>query len=83
MKALLKDKVLLGDAIAEFTENIHKNYPGIKIKTIPVIEDEDLAIEVTIPSCFSPEEVEDGCHKECIKIEDKYNVYILPLVVKQ
>jgi len=83
MKALLKDKVLLGDAIAEFTENIHKNYPGIKIKTIPVIEDEDLAIEVAVPSRFSPEEVEDGCHKECIKIEDKYDVYILPLVVKQ
>jgi len=83
MKALLKDKVLLGDAIAELIENLYKNYPGIKIKTIPVIEDEDLAIEVTIPSCFSPEEVEDGCHKECIKIEDKYDVYILPLVVKQ
>jgi len=83
MKALLKDKVLLGDAIAELIENLYKNYPGIKIKTIPVIEDEDLAIEVAVPSRFSPEEVEDGCHKECIKIEDKYNVYILPLVVKQ
>jgi hypothetical protein len=63
MKALLKDKGLLDDVIAELIGNLHKNYPGIKIKTVPVIEDEDSAIEVTVPSHISSEEVEDVCHR--------------------
>ncbi len=80
MKTLAKDNALLADAVAELIENLHQKYPGIKTKTIPQIEDEDFTIEVAVPPLFSVEEVETECHMECIRLEDKYDVYILPLV---
>ncbi len=83
MKTLLQNKGLLADAVAELIENLHQKYPGIKTKTVPPIEDEDFAIEVIAPPSFSLEEVETECQKECIMLEDKYNVYILPLVVQK
>ena len=69
--------------MAELIENLHQKYPGIRTKTIPQIEDEDFTIEVAVSPSFSLEEVEAGCHKECIRLEDKYDVYILPLVVQK
>lgn len=83
MKILAKDKNLLADAVAELIENLHQKYPTIKTKTIPQIEDEDFTIEVMVPLTLSAEEVEVGCHKECIRLEDKYDVYILPLVTSK
>ncbi|MEK6681577.1 MAG: hypothetical protein AABY79_06385 [Nitrospirota bacterium] len=83
MKTLLQDKGLLADAVAELIESLHQKYPGIKTKTVPPIEDEDFAIEVIAPPSLSLDEVETECQKECIRLEDKYNVYILPLVVQK
>ena len=83
MKAVMSDKVLLADSVAELIEALHQKYPGIKTKPSPQIEDEDFALEVEVPSSFSIEEVETECHKECIRLEDKYDVYILPVVVKK
>lgn len=83
MKTLAKDKSLLADAVAELIENLHQKYPAIKTKTISQIEDEDFTIEVTVPLTLSAEEVEAGCHEECIRLEDKYDVYILPLVTSK
>jgi hypothetical protein len=79
MKAA-SDKTLLADAVAELIEALHQKYPGIKTKPPPPIEDEDFTIEVEVPSQLSLEEVESECHKECIRLEDKYDIYILPLV---
>jgi hypothetical protein len=83
MKTLVKDKGSLADAVAELIESLHQKYPGIKTKTVQPIEDEDFAIEVIAPMSFSLEEVETETQKECIRLEDKYNVYILPLVVQK
>lgn len=69
-----------GDVLVE---NLYQKYPGIKTKPIPPIEDEDFTIEIDVPPSLLLEEVETGCHKECISLEDKYNVYILPLVVQR
>lgn len=80
MKTSIIDMTLLADAVAELIENLHQRYPGIKTKTISQIEDEDFTIEVTIPPALTAEEVETGCQEECIRLEDKYDVYILPLV---
>ncbi len=68
---------------AELVENLHQKYPGIRTKPIPQIEDEDFTIEIIAPDSFSLEEVEESSHEECIRLEDKYDVYVLPLVVKE
>ena len=44
-------------------------------------EDEDFAIEVTIPRTLSEDDVLDRCHRECLRAEDEFDVFILPKVV--
>lgn len=83
MKAVVSDKAVLADAVAELIETLHQKYPGIKTKPIPPVEDEDFTLEVEVPPQFSLEEVELESHKECIRLEDKYNIYILPLVTRK
>jgi len=83
MKAVMSDKALLADAVAELIEALHQKYPGIKTKPTPPVEDEDFTIKVEVPPQFSLEEVESECHKECIRLEDKYDIYILPLVAQK
>ncbi|MBI4826643.1 MAG: hypothetical protein HY807_09535 [Nitrospirae bacterium] len=83
MKAVMSDKTLLADAVAELIEALYQKYPGIKTKPIPPVEDEDFTIEVEVPPRLSIEEVESECHKECIRLEDKYDIYILPLVTQK
>ena len=83
MKTLTTDRTILADAVAELIEKLHQNFPGIKTKTAPPLEDEDLAIEIDVPLSFLPDDVEAWCQKECINLEDKYDVYILPLVVQR
>ncbi len=39
--------------------------------------------EVNVPPSFSLEDIEAECHKECIRLEDKYDVYIFPLVMQK
>lgn len=82
MKAVVSDKVLLADAVAELVEYLHIKHPGIRTRPIPTIEDEDFAIEVEVQDSLSAGDVETECHKECIRLEDKYGVYILPLMVQ-
>jgi hypothetical protein len=83
MKAVMSDKTLLADAVAELIEALHQKYPGIKTKPTPPVEDEDFTIEIEVPPQFLLEEVELESHKECIKLEDKYNIYMLPLVKRK
>ncbi|MBI3354027.1 MAG: hypothetical protein HY034_03960 [Nitrospirae bacterium] len=83
MKTATSDRILLADAVAELIETLHQKYPGIKTKPVPPVEDEDFTLEVDVPKTFSIEEVEKGCHSECIRLEDKYDIYILPLVTRK
>jgi len=83
MKAVMSDKTLLADAVAELIEALHQKYPGIKTKPVPPVEDEDFTIEIEVPHQLSLEEVELESHKECIRLEDKYDIYILPLVIRK
>ncbi|HAK89241.1 MAG TPA: hypothetical protein DHV16_06615 [Nitrospiraceae bacterium] len=83
MKVTATETAVLADAVAELVESLHQKYPGIRTKPVPPIEDEDFAIEIESPASFSAADVEEECQKECIRLEDKYDVYILPLVVQK
>jgi len=60
---------------------LHHIYSGIKISPIANYEDEDFTFEITISKNLSIDEVLETCHKECIKVEDEYDLFILPKVV--
>jgi hypothetical protein len=75
-----KDKSL-AEAATKFVDALHHRYPGIDIKPIPGFEDEDFTLEIAVPKDLSIDEVLDACHKECIKVEDEYDLFILPHVV--
>ncbi len=83
MKTATNDRTALADAIAELVEHLHQHFPGIKTKTVSPLEDEDIALEIEAPSQFQPEDVEVWCQKKCISLEDKYDIYILPLVLQK
>ncbi|MBI5141360.1 MAG: hypothetical protein HZA20_04105 [Nitrospirae bacterium] len=80
MKVAVSDNLQIADAVAELVEHLHIKYPGIRTKPVPSIEDEDFALEVEVPDSYELDTVEVECHLECIALEDKYGVYILPLV---
>lgn len=71
----------LAEAVAKFVDALHHLYPGINIKPIARIEDEDFTFEIAVPRELSFDEVLEACHKECIKVEDEYDLYILPRVI--
>ena len=83
MKTATNDRTTLADAIAELVEHLHRHFPGIKTKTVPPLEDEDIAIEIEAPPQFQSDDVEAWCQKKCISLEDKYDIYILPLVLQK
>ena len=70
----------LAEAVAKFVDALHHIYSGIKIRPGPNYEDEDFAFKITIPKNLSIDEVLETCHKECIKVEDEYDLFILPNV---
>jgi hypothetical protein len=70
----------LAEAVALFVERIHQYHPGVKTSPVSVYEDEDFAIEVLIPPELDKDEALDACLKECIRIEDQHDVYILPRI---
>ncbi|MGA1795439.1 MAG: hypothetical protein ACMUIL_06200 [bacterium] len=71
----------LAEAVTKLVNSLHQKYPGIKIKPIHNYEDEDFTFEITIPKDLPIDQVEETCHKECIKIEDEYDLFIFPKVV--
>ncbi|MBU0734544.1 MAG: hypothetical protein KKG10_10385 [Proteobacteria bacterium] len=70
----------LAEAVTKFVDALHHIYSGIVIRPVPNYEDEDFTFEITIPRSLSIDEVLETCHKECIKVEDEYDVFILPNV---
>ena len=71
----------LAEAVAKFVDALHHMYPGIKIKPIASFEDEDFTFEIAVPKDLSIDEVMETSHKECIKVEDEYDLFILPHVI--
>ncbi len=71
----------LAEAAAKFVDSLHHMYPGIKIKPIASFEDEDFTFEIAVPKDLSIDEILETSHKECIKVEDEYDLYILPHVI--
>lgn len=71
----------LAEAVTKLVNSLHHIYPGIKIAPISNYEDEDFTVEIVIPKNFSIDQVEETCHQECIKIEDEYDLFILPRVI--
>jgi ubiquitin-protein ligase len=55
-------KKILAEAVAKLVDSLHHKYPGIKVKPISNYEDEDFAVEVTIPKDFPIDQVEETCH---------------------
>jgi hypothetical protein len=72
----------LAEAAAKFVDALHHMYPGITIKPIGHFEDEDFTFEIGVPADQSVYEVLEACHKECIKVEDEYDLFILPHVIQ-
>ena len=71
----------LAEAVAKFVDALHHIYPGIGIRPVSNFEDEDFTFQIAVPRDLSIEEVLDACHKECIKVEDEYDLFILPQVI--
>ena len=71
----------LAEAATKFVDSLHHMYPGIKIKPIASFEDEDFTFEIAVPKELSLEEVLETSHKECIKMEDEFDLFILPHVI--
>ncbi len=73
----------LAEAAAKFVDALHHMYPGINIKPIASFEDEDFTFEIAVPRGLAIDEVLEACHKECIKVEDEYHLFIFPHVVNE
>ena len=71
----------LAEAGTKFVDSLHHIYSGIKVKPVSNYEDEDFTFEISIPKDLSIDEVLETCHKECIKVEDEYDLFILPKVI--
>jgi hypothetical protein len=70
----------LAEAVTKVMNSIYNQYQGLQVKPIPKYEDEDFTVEVTIPVHLPINKVEQSFHKECIKVEDEYDIFILPRV---
>ncbi|MCG6880435.1 MAG: hypothetical protein LJE96_14970 [Deltaproteobacteria bacterium] len=71
----------LAEAVAKFVDALHHIYSGIDVRPISNFEDEDFTFQIAVPGDLSIEEVLEACHKECIKVEDEYDLFILPQVI--
>ena len=80
MKTPLGEQTVLAEAVAYFIERLHEHYSGIRIRAIAPYEDEEFTLEILVPSGINIEEVEEFSLRECINIEDRYNVYLLARV---
>ena len=81
MSQTLTNNKSLAEAVTKMVNSLHSIYPGIKVAPISNYEDEDFTIEIVIPRHLSIDQVEETCHKKCIKIEDEYDLFILPKVI--
>jgi len=73
----------LAEAVTKVVDSLHNKYSGIKIESVSKYEDEDFTLEIIIPEDLSFEEVEEVAHTECIKVEDEYNLFIFPKIIRK
>ncbi len=71
----------LAEAVTKLVDALHHIYPGIEVRPAGNYEDKDFTFEIKIPKTLSIDEVLETCRKECIKVEDEYDLFILPNVV--
>ena len=79
-EAITIDKSL-AEAVTKFVDALHHIYSGIEIRPVSNYEDEDFTFEITIPKSLSIDDVLETCHKECIKVEDEYDLFIIANVI--
>jgi len=77
MKTLLGEQTVLAEAVTHFIERLHERFSDIRIRSIAPYEDEEFALEILVPTGVNIEEVEEFSLKECIYLEDHYDVYLL------
>lgn len=77
MPETMVTKKVLAENVAKLVDSHHHKYPGIKIKPISNYEDEDFTTEITIPKDLPIDQVDEIFHRECIKAEDEYDLFIL------
>lgn len=73
----LGEQTVLAEAVAHFIERLHERFYDIRIRSIAPYEDEEFALEILVPTGINIEEVEEVSLKECIYLEDHYDVYLL------
>ena len=71
----------LTEAVTKVVNTLHQMYSGIIVRPVSPLEDEDFTLEISISRDLPIDEVLEVCHKECIKVEDEYDLFILPHVV--
>ena len=71
----------LAEAVTKVVNTLHHTYSGISVRPVSPYEDEDFTLEISISRDLPIDEVLDVCHKECIKVEDEYDLFILPVMV--
>ena len=79
-EAITVDKSL-AEAVTKFVDALHHIYSGIEIRPVSNYEDEDFTFEIKIPKSLSIDDVLETCNKECIKVEDEYDLFILANVI--
>lgn len=77
MKTPLGEQTILTEAVTNFIGRLHERFSDIRIRPIAPYEDEEFALEILVPPAIELEEVEEFSLKECIYIEDHYDVYLL------
>lgn len=80
MTVPLKEQSAVAVAVAQLVDRLHRQFQGLRIQPVTRYEDEDFALEVRVPKELPAEHVEEICHKECMDMEDCYDVYILAMV---
>ncbi len=80
MKTLLGEQTVLAEAVTHFIERLHERFSEIRIRSIAPYEDEEFTLEILVPSGINIEEVEEFSLRECINLEDRYDIYLLARV---
>ncbi len=80
MKQTTERERALATATAELIQEVHRLFPEAVTRPMTPYEDEDFTLEVTVPTRYSRDAVEEACLKVCLQIEDQYGFYILPRI---
>jgi hypothetical protein len=83
VSAVVRQERSLAEAVAILVEAIHQAFPVVSTRPLPPYEDEDFALEVSIPTDLDRNEVMNACIRHAIDIEDTYGFAILTRVKRK